>query len=119
MMYQDLFAGDYLIQVMDANGCIFDLEVSIGLDQTLFIPNVFTPNNDGINDIFFIRNLPSDAQLRITNRWGKTIFESGSYQNDWDGGNNSDAIYYYIFRMPNDPEEAYTGWVEILRGSVP
>jgi gliding motility-associated-like protein len=62
------------------------------------IPNVFTPNADGINDYFTIRNLPlyDYRPLTIYNRWGKKVFESNQYNNDWDGSNVPDGVYYGV-----------------------
>ena len=90
------------------------IQCIIKVDTDINIPNIFTPNGDGVNDIFFIRNLPTDAALIITNRWGKEVFRSGSYQNDWGGGDTADGVYYYKLTMP---EESVTGWVEIVRGN--
>ena len=120
MLYRDIPAGRYQVEVRDAMGCVLDLTARVPLDQDLFIPNVFTPNADGSNDVFFIRNLPqeSDAnQLTITNRWGKLVFTSDNYQNNWDGTNAADGIYFYRLQISNN--QAVTGWVEIIRGPKP
>jgi hypothetical protein len=81
----------------------------------LFIPNVFTPNGSDIsNPTFFIRNLPANSKLIVTNRWGKQVYSSNNYQNDWDGNNAIDGVYYYQLQIDG---ERYTGWVEIMRGN--
>lgn len=52
-----------------------------------FIPQGFSPNNDGINDLFVIRginNYPNNY-IEIYNRWGVKVFEASPYQNNWDG----------------------------------
>ena len=64
------------------------------------IPNVITPNSDGLNDLFEIENLPENTELIILNRWGNAVFSSSNYQNNWDGKNTSgkdlvDGVYYY------------------------
>ena len=66
-------------------------------------PNVFTPNGDGINDLFEIENLPENTEVNIHNRWGNVVFSSTNYQNNWNGKNSSgeelvDGIYYYTFK---------------------
>jgi gliding motility-associated-like protein len=63
---------------------------------TLIIPNIFTPNADGRNDYFTIRNLNlyDVRTLVIKNRWGKTVYSSQSYNNDWDGNNVSSGVYF-------------------------
>lgn len=64
-----------------------------------FIPNVFTPNNDGYNDIFEITvEGYSVEKLKIFNRWGELIFESTDQMKAWDGkvnGNSAGASTYY------------------------
>jgi gliding motility-associated-like protein len=117
--HEKLYSGVYEVSVRDAYGCVLFEEVTIGHDTAVFVPNVFTPNNDSHNDYFFIRNLPgpgSGTVLIVSNRWGKTIFESDDYNyNDlWDGGDNPDGTYYYRIDIPG--RGVYKGWVEIWRG---
>jgi gliding motility-associated-like protein len=66
------------------------------------VPNVFTPNGDGINDFFFIKNENlSDYHLTIYNRWGQAVFESRNLTETWNGrihntGNECEAgVYFY------------------------
>ncbi|MCW5911168.1 MAG: gliding motility-associated C-terminal domain-containing protein [Cyclobacteriaceae bacterium] len=80
----------------------------------LYVPNIFTPNGDNLNETFFIRNLPSNSKLVITNRWGKQVYTSSNYQNDWNGDDATDGVYYYQLVVDG---QRYTGWVEIMRGN--
>jgi gliding motility-associated-like protein len=104
--------GKYKLFVRDANGCIkcFDFTIE---ESKFVIPNIFTPNGDTYNDTFRIRNLPDGSVLSIVNRWGKVVYQTSSYQNDWDGGTLPDGIYYYTLNVPG--KGPYTGWVEIRR----
>jgi len=120
IQFDSLWAGSYEIAVRDGYGCEFVVEHSIGYDETVFIPNVFTPNDDGVNDSFYIRNLPeSGTQVVITNRNGSVIYESNDYTYDnlWDGGDVADGVYYYKVSMATG--ESYKGWVEKWSGSRP
>jgi gliding motility-associated-like protein len=65
---------------------------------TITIPNVFSPNGDGVNDYFVIRNLNlyDFRPLVIYNRWGQKVYESNQYNNDWDGTNVPDGVYYGV-----------------------
>ena len=120
MEYANVPAGRYHVEVMDAQGCILDLTARVPLDIDLFIPNVFTPNGDGSNDVFFVRNLPREPatnELIITNRWGKQVFVSENYQNNWDAEGTADGIYFYRLQVADS--DALTGWVEIIRGQKP
>lgn len=69
----------------------------------LIIPNIITPNSDGLNDLFEIQNLPENTEVIIFNRWGNLIFSSLNYQNNWNGKETSgkelaDGVYYYKFK---------------------
>ena len=118
--FDSLWAGLYEIRVRDSYGCEYDLEQSIGYDESVFIPNVFTPNNDGYNDSFYIRNLPeSGTKVIISNRNGSVVYESDDYNIDnlWDGGDVADGIYFYTISMASG--DTFKGWVEKWSGSRP
>jgi len=82
-------------------------------------PNVFTPNGDGVNEVFFIPNLPADnckAQMEtieIYNRWGKMVFSDDNREFVWDGQGAASGVYYYYIRYTNDIE--YRGIVSVRR----
>jgi gliding motility-associated-like protein len=119
-VYEDVPPGRYQVQVMDQNGCTYAFVARVPLDDAIFIPNIFTPNDDGVNDIFFIRNLPTEngkANLIVANRWGKEVYSNSNYQNNWKGEGASDGVYYYQLTIGNGTP--VTGWVEVLRGQKP
>ena len=114
--FTDLLPGVYDVIVRDSLGCEITFAVEVARDTALFIPNVFTPNGDGTNDAFFIRNLPATGtKLRISNRLGRKVFEAADYKNDWDGESNSDGIYYYTLVIDG---KKMNGWIEIFRGGI-
>ena len=85
--------------------------------------NVFTPNNDGINDFFVPVNLDDypNPSVLVYNRWGKLVYSNENYQYDWDGthfksGNElNDGLYYYIV----DPESnKYDYTTNLINGYV-
>jgi len=81
--------------------------------------NIFTPNGDGINDFmkFDLIELYPGSKLQVFNRWGKLIYESGNYLNDWNGDEHKDGTYFYVLKI-NDPEGqqgTFTGNVTIVR----
>lgn len=66
----------------------------------IVVPNVITPNGDGNNDFFVIENIDKleSSNLLIYNRWGKKVYESTNYKNDWNGNGAADGIYFYVIR---------------------
>jgi gliding motility-associated-like protein len=66
--------------------------------HTLFIPNIITPNNDDTNQHFIIDAKLEEPTLQIINRWGKEVYHTTSYQNNWDGDDLAQGVYYYIIK---------------------
>ena len=88
------------------------------IDDILGFPGAFTPNEDGVNDNFVIKNLEKypDSQLQIFNRWGNVVYQATGYRNDWDGRNAPDGTYYYILKYVFKGEHLeYTGTFMIIR----
>jgi gliding motility-associated-like protein len=85
----------------------------------LFIPNIFTPNDDGVNDNFRITGLNNyeGNDLLILNKRGKTVFSAVNYRNEWYGAGQPDDIYYYRLRLRNQDNTVsmYEGYVHIKR----
>lgn len=90
-------------------------------EPTLFLPNAFTPNNDGINDLWpgFTRIDETGFSLRIFDRWGTMLFETKDTKERWDGSSLPEGTYTYIFKMrdPCEPRRAITknGFITLLR----
>lgn len=70
------------------------------------LPNVFTPNGDGINDEFKL--IDSKAQcanlfsITVFNRWGQKVYENNRVSFSWDGGKSPDGVYFYIIEAGGD-----------------
>jgi gliding motility-associated-like protein len=117
-----LSPGIYTITVEDDSQCNPKIvQIQIDLDPSVYVPNIFTPNDDAVNDQFEVLNLPAGGKhtLIISNRWGNEVFKSTDYHegNFWDAKEASDGIYFY--RLQLDGGAVYTGWVEVLRGAKP
>jgi len=87
----------------------------------LFVPNAFTPNGDGINDSFFVEGLYiKEFHIKIFDRWGTKVFESGSMKQKWGGTFKKgapmmDSYKYLIYYVGVDNKDKYiSGWVTIL-----
>ncbi|MFM2135154.1 MAG: hypothetical protein RL021_554 [Bacteroidota bacterium] len=117
-------SGWYHVTVPNGSGCDQTDSVYVYFvpcEQDLFIPNVFTPNNDGKNDTYSItfECKPDGFRFVIYNRWGRIIYESNDPDFVWDGKTNSgdfasDGIYYYT--MESNAQNSH-GWLQILRES--
>ncbi|HEY9001013.1 MAG TPA: beta-propeller fold lactonase family protein [Mucilaginibacter sp.] len=84
------------------------------------IPNAFTPNGDGINDVWNIKSLidyPS-CMVSIFTRYGSMIYQSRGYAKPWDGNYNNNPLptgtYYYIINLQNG-QPPLSGWVALIR----
>lgn len=76
----------YVLNVTDVNGCMNTDTVFVFLDGTLYVPNAFSPNGDGINDYFAIQGLEIvKFQVRIFDRWGLQLFYSDNISDHWSG----------------------------------
>jgi gliding motility-associated-like protein len=87
------------------------------LAEPIVIPNVVTPNGDGINDLLVFKNLeyyPGSA-LSIYNRWGTLLYESPDYGNNWNGKDYADGVYYYILRQNNIRQSVYHGFFHLFK----
>lgn len=83
----------------------------------LYIPNIFTPNNDGINDYFKIKGIEKEIWvIYIYNRFGDLVFLSQDYQSNWQADNYPDGTYYYILKHSTNTELIFKGFVEVYRG---
>ena len=82
------FEGVYSVEVENEFGCVASDSISV-LERcpvNIFLPNVFSPNGDGVNDKFFVQgNDILSLRLRIYNRWGGLVFESFEESLAWDG----------------------------------
>ncbi|HEY1032850.1 MAG TPA: gliding motility-associated C-terminal domain-containing protein [Flavipsychrobacter sp.] len=118
-----LAKGKYTMQATNEIGCYSDVDVKI--PSTCYvadIPNAFSPNGDGRNDVLYVRgeNI-DDMVLRIYNRWGQVVFETRDATKGWDGTYNGDAApmetYAYTLSVmfPNGQVFQKQGNITLLR----
>ncbi|HOV54942.1 MAG TPA: gliding motility-associated C-terminal domain-containing protein [Bacteroidales bacterium] len=115
--------GEFTVMLVAFNGwgcsdtSFYDV---ILLDDILNIPNVITPNGDGINDVFYIENIDKypNSVLTILNRWGNTVFEANGYSNTWDAKDQPGGTYYFVLYTgngPNNPNKVYKGSITVIK----
>lgn len=124
--FPKLIDGDYDVQlvVQTVNGCFDSITRTIRIEEglTVNIPNSFTPDGDGNNDVFQpIYMGVSEAELYIFNRWGQLVFVSDRVDAAWDGTYKNEAakedvyVYRIILRDLYMKKHIYNGHVNLLR----
>lgn len=117
--------GEYTVTLIASNDyCQASYQETLLFERpnTVYIPNVFTPNNDGTNDIFLIKgeNI-SVFDCKIFNRWGNEVYSWNNINEGWDGsyeGNiAADGTYFYISTITwnNELTETLTGHITLLK----
>lgn len=105
------------------NSCTYSGMIQIGIDKSCSIETYtgFSPNGDGINDIWFIENIENypNNKVYIYNRWGNKLFETSNYNNynnAWNGTANGNILpsgtYFYVIKLDNGTG-VKKGWIEL------
>lgn len=92
-------------------------------EPTVYVPNVFTPNNDGDNDLFFLTTTNStNIELTIINRWGNVVFEKSGVNPAWDGKTQNgslagDGVYFYKYKVDGLQDQYLEGhgFLQLIR----
>ena len=111
----------YKLTATALNGCVAVASVRVIVFEKIFIPEIFTPNSDGSNDTFEIKNLKNypNCETFVYNRWGEVIFQNKGNTTAWDGtyrGEKVPAGAYIYFVRTNGAEESvvYRGNILVL-----
>ncbi len=120
----------YYLTVQDSNGCKArdSILVRVNFEGQAFVPNAFSPNDDGINDVFYVlgKCISEVKLLRVFDRWGEMVFEkSNTLPNDplygWDGkfkekAASSDVyVYFAVIMLPDGRKIELKGDLTLLR----
>lgn len=117
----------YTVRAIDQNGCEATAEKIVRIDKKrlVFIPNIFSPNDDGLNDKFMVfggKGVRIVKSFRVFDRWGATLWEKMNFQPEdvdaaWDGRLNGEylntGVYVYFAEV-----EFVDGVVKLYKGSV-
>lgn len=116
--------GQYSVNFTDDYGCVASgyIEIKSECSAKLFMPNAFTPNSDGLNDVFKPRGeWVSSFSMEIFNRWGELIHQSNGFDNGWSGENKPEGVY--VWRIQYEDESFIThqlqGKVTLTRSVAP
>jgi gliding motility-associated-like protein len=90
-------------------------DICSGFQNDIEIPNLVTPNGDGANDVWKIKNihLYPENTISIYNQWGETVYIKEGYNNDWIA-DVSDGVYYYYLKIKKKGKE-YKGWLHVIK----
>jgi gliding motility-associated-like protein len=112
--YEFMGSDSFLYVVCDHYNICDTALVVVTIEDLVELPEVFTPNNDGYNDRYMIRNIERypDNHFVVFNRWGNKVYEKTNYANEWDGHSNSKyklggqplpvGVYFYILKYANN-----------------
>ncbi|HEY0680015.1 MAG TPA: gliding motility-associated C-terminal domain-containing protein [Chitinophagaceae bacterium] len=110
----------YTLNVVSGKGCgIGSDQVNVKVYKKVVIPNAFSPNNDGVNDVWHIPALQTypSPEITVFNRYGQPVYRSKGYTIPWNGTHNGKRLpvgtYYYVVDLKIG-EPAMSGWVVIL-----
>ncbi|HCM76353.1 MAG TPA: hypothetical protein DIS90_08215 [Cytophagales bacterium] len=112
----------YTVEGTVTGGCTAQATITIEVNSdpgSLNIPNVFSPNGDGVNDLWIIPGIESftECVISIFDKNGKRVYEKRGYQNDWNGTYNGQDVpqgtYYYVIGCPD--QKPLTGHLLIGR----
>lgn len=106
-------------------GCYFKDTINVAYEDceiSLTIPNVFTPNADGMNDFLSLEGLNINSiNIKILNRWGQLVFESNDINDSWNGKTTENkecpsGTYFYIITAENEQSsKIFKGTITLLR----
>jgi gliding motility-associated-like protein len=127
--YSDEAGGTYpvYLQVTNQYGCVDDtsLEVIVDPNWSFYIPNAFTPNGDGVNDLFFGKGTGiTDYEIWVFDRWGNLIFTTTDINEGWDGtvqGKSGEIcqedvyVWKVVLRDVFNKKHKYIGHVSLIK----
>lgn len=110
----------YKVTVTNSSGCIKTAEINVIVLKQPSVPNTFTPNGDGINDIWEIKYLNTypGCTVNVFNRAGQKVYSSVGYAQPWDGKTGGSelgmGVYYYIID-PKNGRRPFSGSITIVK----
>jgi gliding motility-associated-like protein len=132
--FENLGSGNYTVTIQDSYGCVYSSMATISgvncpipsvipEEPSIMLPNVFSPNGDGQNDVFYFPNEgATDIHCEVYNRWGNLVYQWQDLDGSWKGNtlNNKacpEGTYYFIvsYKMYDTDWERTTGYVTLLR----
>ncbi len=114
----------YTVSVVDSNGCVATDQVSVvvNFENVIFVPNIFSPNGDGSNDVLYVRGKGiASFDFIVYDRWGEKVFETNDLVTGWDGTfrgkamNKAVFVYYLQATFIDGNEVKQKGDITLIR----
>ncbi len=119
----------YELRVVSNQGCVDSGQIGVDVFSPLRLPNAFTPNGDGKNDIFYVLGGPYGEvikQFAVFDRWGHAVFSvkdspAGDPAYGWNGRRQGQPapsgtyVYVLTMQLPGQPQQVFHGTVELIR----
>jgi gliding motility-associated-like protein len=131
LQYSDFSAAEafrhcFKIKAVGSGESAWSNEMCVDFTHQLTAPNVITPNGDGKNDRFVIPKLPlyPRHRFRLFDRWGKEVYATDTYANDWAATDRPSGVYFWVLEVQGIPDSQVPprretfqlkGWLQILR----
>ncbi|QHT66759.1 gliding motility-associated C-terminal domain-containing protein [Rhodocytophaga rosea] len=109
-------SGEYTVQVSNST-CTSTGKIQVQMlnPDLVEIPNVITPNKDQSNEFFVVKNGFGKIHLTIYNRWGKEVYHSNDYQNNWNAAGLTNGAYFYQISGDSPCFGTWKGIISVLR----
>jgi gliding motility-associated-like protein len=107
-----------MLTVRNGAGCEDTISKFIKVEDKVLMPNVFTPDGDGVNDVLQLKaGGMKEYSLVIFNRFGNEVFNSTDPTQGWDGGKSPSGTYYYILTAISNSDKDFSnkGWITLIR----
>lgn len=125
-VFQQLDAGKYFYRITDSHDCSIEGEATITKewrDCAVFIPNAFSPNGDGVNDVFRViaHDDLKEYSITVYSRWGQLLFESHDPERGWDGSLKGSVLptgsYLYVVTYTDSKGQGrkHTGQLVLIK----
>ena len=119
-LYTSGASQQYVIRAETASGCLAQVMVAVTVVDRIYIPTAFSPNSDGVNDLWHPVNLEPfpGCEVAVFNRWGEVIYQATGPTAAWDGTYRQGVVEpgVYIYQVQPTPSgHRYSGQLTVLR----
>ena len=110
-------SGTYTLTILTPGNCRLTAAQRVTVQDNGLPPNIITPGNgDALNATFVVPGLLPNTRVSFYSRWGRLVYRTDDYRNEWDGAGLASGVYYYLIENPRLCQgPRLKGWVEVVR----